>query len=78
MRESMLPVYAPVLKEPFSVVEAMTVARVASVPYAKPRMVGPAPPVAVMFPFNVTVVVVMEEAEDVVRVGEVFAVVVNV
>ena len=41
----------------------------ATVPHAKPRTVGPAPPVAVMFPFRVAVVAVIAEAAWVVTVG---------
>ena len=42
-----VPVWAP------KVEVAMTVARVESVPYAKPLWVTSAPPVAVMLPFKV-------------------------
>ena len=41
------------------------------VPQAKPRTVGPAPPVAVMLPLSTAVVAVTEEADWVVTVGEV-------
>ena len=40
-----------------------------SVPQAKPRTVASAPPVAVMFPFNVADVWPTEEAAEVVTVG---------
>jgi hypothetical protein len=54
------PVYAPVEKEPDSVVVApYEVVR----PYAKPRVLGLAPPVAVMFPLSVALEFVREEAD---------------
>ena len=52
-----------------SVVVAMTVESVESVPYAKPDCVAFAPPVTVMSPFSVAVVAVTEEAAEVVTVG---------
>ena len=70
VRVETAPVKAPVLNgwPAESVVVAMTVARVALVPYAKPRTVGPAPPVAVMLPFKVAVVWAREEADWVVTI----------
>jgi hypothetical protein len=42
---------------------------IALVPHAKPRTVASAPPVAVIFPFNVAPVVDTDEAKLVVTVG---------
>jgi hypothetical protein len=72
-----LPVYAPVPKEPLSVVVETPVARLLSVLYAKPRVVAFEPPVDVMFPFSVAVVCVTEVGAWTVTVGAVQADVVN-
>lgn len=53
-------VNAPVLNEPLSVVVLMTVAKVGSVPHAKPRMVGFVPPVVTIVPFRVAVLALAE------------------
>ena len=66
-----VPVCAP------SVEVAITVVRVADVPYAKPDCVAFAPPVTVMLPFKVAVEVATGEAVEVVTVGA-QALVVNV
>lgn len=68
MRDVTLAVYAPVENEPDDVVVAMVVKSVDTVPYAKPRVVGLAPPVAEIVPFSVAVVEVRLEADWVVRV----------
>ena len=73
------PVKAPVPKgwPAVSVVVAVSPPEsVETVPHAKPRTVGPAPPVAVMLPFRVAVVWPTEDADWVVTVG-LHAVVVN-
>lgn len=58
---------------------AMTVASVALVPYAKPDWVALAPPVFVMAPLRVAVVLAIDEAALVARVGAVMeAAVVNI
>ena len=78
MRVVSEPVKAPVPKLPFSVVVAVSPPlSVETVPQAKPRTVGPAPPVAVMLPFRVAVVWPTEDADWVVTVGEEQAEVVN-
>lgn len=63
--------YAPVEKLPDALVVATTVERFETVPYAKPRVVGVAPPVALMVPLAVAVVCVTDDAADVVTVGAV-------
>ena len=60
---------APVPNEPLSVVVAMTVERSDAVPYANPRTVGLAPPVAVMLPFKVAEVSETDDGVWVVTVG---------
>ena len=63
-------VNVPVLKEPFSVVVAVSPPDSAELlPQAKPRTVAFAPLVAVMLPFNVAAVAVTDEADWVVTVG---------
>ena len=68
-------VYAPVEKDPFSVVVAVSPPASAEfVPQANPRTVGSAPPVAVMFPLSVAPVAVIVDALWVVTVGTVLGV----
>ena len=63
-------VNAPVPKVPFSVVVAVSPPEsVEAVPQAKPRTVALAPPVTVIFPFNVAEVWPTDEADWVVTVG---------
>ena len=76
MREVISEVNAPVPEKAPSVVVAMTVVRLESVPYAKPCCVASAPPVLSMEPLRVAEVEVMEEAAEVVRVERVIATVV--